>query len=682
YPALDCKYTAKNGGIYITRYLIQGPHYYTLIAYGKKETPVMQQFLDSFEIVPYQYGEAKAGTDTSLYFKFESPVFPETKKQKLEFPRFSYLGVEEDIDEKDQLEEGIYRTRIISNDTTGEKIYVAFYKSSRYFYRKDSTGMDSDDEVSVMGDTSWIVKSNKISRLSNGMKVRDIVVTDTGSSRSIRTKKFVRNGIGFILMTQQDTLGKSSAFVRSFFDSFSPADTLNGVDLFQKKSDLFFRDFMSSDSMVHKMAVRNIKDIYLDSTDWPGLKKAINSLTFKEKRYLSVKKMLLAKLGRIKTREASNYMRDTYYAAGDTIELQYTALETLLRQRTDYAYSVFRDIIVSEPPVLEKNTERNFSYSNILREDAFARRFQGYDGSFLDELHDSLLLTRTILPDLLPLLNLDDYKGAMMNLLARMIDSNLVKPGDYELYFNKLLLEAKQEMKKQAIAERKKAIERAEENKVARKSSTPVVEYVSDGGNDDLSLYSRLLLPYWDKQKAVQGLFQQMLRSNDRQLKYNSLIALMRNNKPHPDSLLDYFAMLDEYRYDLYRDLKKMGRSAKFPVKYNNHLDLGKSMLLTSKEYGKPDTLVYIDKMRADLKNKKGFIYFYKYKSKKEDMTWKLATVGLVPEDPKQFEFAEGKEKASENQLFMDLAQARRLNYTNLSDTKINDDEPLAEQLR
>jgi hypothetical protein len=36
YPALDCKYIHKDGSTILTRFLIQGPHYYTLVAHGKK----------------------------------------------------------------------------------------------------------------------------------------------------------------------------------------------------------------------------------------------------------------------------------------------------------------------------------------------------------------------------------------------------------------------------------------------------------------------------------------------------------------------------------------------------------------------------------------------------------------------------------------------------------------------
>ena len=90
---------------------------------------------------------------------------------------------------------------------------------------------------------------------------------------------------------------------------------------------------------------------------------------------------------------------------------------------------------------------------------AYRKKFSYDNGSFLDELSDSLALTRAILPDLLPLLNLDDYEPAMMQLLATMIDSSLLTPKDYESWFSKFFIEAKQELKKQSIAEKQKAIQ-------------------------------------------------------------------------------------------------------------------------------------------------------------------------------------------------------------------------------
>ena len=270
-----------------------------------------------------------------------------------------------------------------------------------------------------------------------------------------------------------------------------------------------------------------------------------------------------------------------------------------------------------------------------------------------------------------------------MRLLGEMIDSNLVTTKDYEMYFSKFLIEAKQELKKQSIAEKKKAIEKAEESKEDKKTTSYYDEAEKDSGNDGLSLYASLLLPFWETNSAVQPLIQQMLKSDDKRLKYNTMMMLLRQNKSFPDSLLNYFASMDDYRYELYTDLKEKKKSDKFPSLYNNHLDLGRSSLMNKKTYGKPDSLIYVDRLPAEYKGKKGFIYFYKYKNKKDDLTWKLAVAGLTPLDPKQFEYEDSLKfsfPALSYSLFS-LTNYNRYNFTNFTETKIEQDEPMTKQL-
>lgn len=687
YPAMDGRYKDKAGSVYLTRFIIQGPHYYTLIAHGKQEIPAMKNFLNSFEIKPFIYREAKQQKDTSLYFTVTTPVYPEDKKIKLDIPRYSYFGGdEEDEDEEseeDQLEGGAYRNKTISNDTTGEKIFVAFYRSPGYFYTKDSATFDNDNKKTFFADSTWIFKLKKKTELPNKMKVWEAIVTDTGSSRSLWTKTYYKDGIGFSLSTESDTLTQPSSFIKQFFETFTPADTLKGMNPFVKKSSLFFEDFMSKDTALHKRAVSHFDDIYLDSSDLPQLKKAITLLNWNEKKYLDTKKSLIGKLGDINASAVSDYLKELYYALDDTVQLQYAALESLLQHKTTYAFTVFRDIINTEPPVLEPDAAgSDYSIYPPLSSLRKSGRYNNNNGKFLDELSDSLKLTRTILPNLLPLLNLEDYKSSIMKLLGEMVDSNLVMPKDYEMYFGKFLIEAKQELKKQSIAEKKKAIEKAEESKEEKKTAS-YIDDEKDTGNDDLSLYATLLLPFRESNPAVQPLIEQMLKSNDKQLKYSTMLLLLQHNKPFPDSLLNYFGSLDDYRYKLYNDLKRLKRPEKFPALYNNHLDLGKSSLLDKETYAKPDSVVYIDRLGAEYKEKKGFIYFYKYKIKKDDLSWKLAVVGLVPEDPKQFEFEDSikLDIPGFNYSLFSPTDYNRYDFTDFTGTKIEQDEPMMKQL-
>ena len=112
--------------------------------------------------------------------------------------------------------------------------------------------------------------------------------------------------------------------------------------------------------------------------------------------------------------------------------------------------------------------------------------------------------------------------------------------------------------------------------------------------------------------------------------------------------MINYFAGMDNYRYELYTDLKTIGKGAKFPGQYNNHIDLAKSKLLSEKAYDKPDSIVYIDRLPAEVKNKKGYVYFFRYKTKKDDANWKIAMAGLIPEDAGQFEFEKEEIKTGE----------------------------------
>jgi uncharacterized protein YbaP (TraB family) len=692
YPALDCKYKDKDSSIFLVRFIIQGPHYYSIIAHGKNESQKMQTFLNSFEIKPYTYEEAREKVDTSLYYKVKSPVYPEDKKIKLDMPRYGFYGNygdgDEDDSEQGKLEEGTYRNKVIANDTTGEKIYASFYKTSRYTYIKDSADLERDN-TDFRRDSSWIVRMKKRSGTPGKMRVWEVQLSDSNSSRMLWAKSFYKDGVGFSIMTETDTLSKPSAFIRNFFETFTPADTLKGVNPFEKKTRVFFDDLFSSDSVIVKRAYRSLSRMDFDSADLPQLKKAIGRMNWDIKKYLESKKDLIEKLGDIDVKACSDYLKELYYAAGDTVELQYSILEALLQHKTDYAFKLFRDIVTAEPPVLNVKDNSNYDYSYLYsgrgrKKSNFS--FSYSNGNFFDELSDTLQLTKTILPDLLPLINLDDYEKPIMNLLEEMVDSNLLKPKDYEVYFSKFLIEAKQELKKQVIAEKKKAIEKAENKKENKNDLRYLADEEKDTGNDDLNLYAKLLLPFIDINPNVRPVIDQMLRSNDKRLKFNTLLLLIKNKKTYPDTLIKYFAAQNEYRYELYSELKDLKQKELFPASFNNHIDLAKSRLLDENSYNKPDSILYIDRMAASYKGKQGFIYFFKIKPKKDDGFWKIATVGLVPQDPKEFEFEPEEHSLSPfNSYSLLLSSFNNFNeydFTRITDTKIKEEEPLPDQLK
>jgi hypothetical protein len=129
-------------------------------------------------------------------------------------------------------------------------------------------------------------------------------------------------------------------------------------------------------------------------------------LGWKEKNYLNIKNDLIEQLGTINSQQTSLYLKDIYYAAGDTVDIQYAALKSLLDQQTKISFGVFRDILVNDPPVINLDSDSDND---------------SYDESFFDGLYDSLRLTATIVRDIFPLINIDDYKDPVLQLMASLV---------------------------------------------------------------------------------------------------------------------------------------------------------------------------------------------------------------------------------------------------------------------
>ena len=80
----------------------------------------------------------------------------------------------------------------------------------------------------------------------------------------------------------------------------------------------------------------------MDSTDLPLLTKAIHSFKWSEKKYLERKISFISKLGSIPVKASADLLKDIYYAAGDTVQLQHAALTALLTQKTQYSFNLFK----------------------------------------------------------------------------------------------------------------------------------------------------------------------------------------------------------------------------------------------------------------------------------------------------------------------------------------------------
>jgi uncharacterized protein YbaP (TraB family) len=681
YPVLDCKYKHKDGTLSTVRYLLQGPNYFAQVAHYKTETKNVKQYFDSFKIVPFIYPEVKPRVDTGMHFTVQSPLFPDAKKQNDLMESIKNMMGQYTDETEDLLPE--FGMKTIGNDTIGEKIFVAFAKSPKNTYLKDSAKIFENNEYGFSGSKNqsyrYIQKDSGVT--ASGMRYLFQQVTDTNSSRTIISKAFYKSGNYFALAALTDTLTPRSSLLYNFIKTFTPADTVKGESPFIKRNAEFFINFASKDSATHAKAMKRLATIEFDSADVPQLKKIIDTLSWKTKDYLQLKQNFIGRLEEIKDSSLVNYLKQLYVAARDTADLQNTVLQTLLDMKTKRSFIAFKDLIITEPPVVISGGSSDYNYGTmpydvvgkLARSFSKAKRNYGNDEGNWYPLYDTLSLAKAIFPDILQLINLDDYKDKVMELLTTMVDSGYVDAKDYESYFLKFYAEAKQELKKEKAGENQKAIAKAEKENKADEEESTYYNRSSDGdtGNELLQTYAVLLLPNWDKNPGIATFFNDIMKLKNKRIRFNAMLLLLRNKKAVSDSLVNAYAADDEYRVELYRKLKTAKLLNKFPPKYNYQLDLVKGALVSASVYEKYDTLVLLGKIPVTYKNKKGLVYFFKYKNKKTEKKWKIVTYGLQPENIKEFD--------DDNN---DFTTSSTYSYDRGNTDKLDETKPVKEQLQ
>jgi len=239
-----------------------------------------------------------------------------------------------------------------------------------------------------------------------------------------------------------------------------------------------------------------------------------------------------------------------------------------------------------------------------------------------------------------------------------LVDSNLVKAADYESYFTKIYFDAKVELKKLQIKD-----EKILEKELLKEEDDNKLNYANYGryNKSDLEGYSVLLIPFYDTTKSVQLYFERLLQSREPDVRLTAAVLMLRNNIPVADSILINLAAEDKYSSKLYVKLEKIKRLDKFPAKYKNQLEIARSFLLADKSYDKVDSVAFIKKQPAAYLDKKGVVYFFKYRVNKED-DWKIGISGLQADDEKNI--------LTDDKL------------TSMTDKKIKKDESLDEQLQ
>lgn len=616
--SLDIQYSLKDGGTLKARAFIKGAQYYLLTARSRNSKAVFSRFFNSFHTTPFSYSAPVMYTDMSLGFSVMTPVQPAIDQDLKDFLNKQQFGTLSILLNERYLPRPIPRSACFKSDSTGEAIQVIVSEFPKYYHSKDTADFWNTEMNWEKLKDNFIIDSRNYHTSADSSLICEYVLSDTNTDRRIRGMAIVYGNRMYKLQTIMDSHAGESSFVKDFFSSFRPLKNSAAAGVFTSKSTALFNDMVSSDSAVQKIARSAINMVNLEGNDIDALKSTFRSLTYGSRDYLLSKTGLIQSAASIKDtiqqQERLAWLASVYHDYADTGMYQNAALRAIASIKTKAAYDTLKKILADNPPVFDNTYE----YAVLFR-----------------EIDDSLALAAHLYPDILSLVAFDDYKQPMIQLLAKLVDSNYVQADTYKSQFPKFFFDLQVQAKKlQAQNERELLRSQTDNDRMENYTGNAIPGNIF---NTPINQYLVLLMPFYDENPQVAKIFDRLLQGKDIAVRMNIALLMVRHKKPVPDSIWRSIAADDQYRVSLYEKLEKSGNLSLFPSSFKTQEAISRSLATSNnRSYTRITEIQPMGKQWVQVKNNSGYVYFFKYRIQKQQDDWLMAVSGIQPSDTTQ----------------------------------------------
>lgn len=616
YPTQDVSFRSdRDSAFYFVRLVVDGPHYYLL---GCRNTngDAPERFFGSFSIQPMRYPEGwKEMQDTTLDFNVTALPAPERHRQ-------AYLDKLKNI-----LEEGYRKrtrnyydddveaaedwkkngSRVLKSPLTGEEVAVR----ASVFRAGDAAPTRDSFELEIKKE---LTREQKMAIRESRWEYRDSMLTghflleDTNSTRGIRAKVIVAGKRMYTLTATVNLRAPESAFVRSVFSTFQPADSIAGPLRFGKQnSTAFLNDIYSTDTLKRNTALSEMRRFWssrYQPEDFPTLKAAVENPAFGKLKF-SDRYSILNGIGRCKSPAALPWLRDFYRNHPDSVRYQALALQGLANLKTKESFKTLFELW-RERPVYMRDSRSQMFYN----------------------FNDTLELTAQLFPEFLQFADIESNREEVYGLLHRLVKKGLVKPRIYARLKPALLRETAWYLSQLQVQE--------EEKRSAKKGGDDYnrYDYYSYGSNNATAVIERnfnLLAPFFEKDREVQALLERAIRYGDKQAQLLAYGFYLQNGIPVAPEKLKPFIEDDKTRSLLFEKLARLKKLPIYAPWFSDTTALARSYVMDKGQNRDIDSIRFISQHKTVLDNKAATLYFFDIK-RADDKDWGLASV-IMPRD-------------------------------------------------
>lgn len=582
YPAKE--FIISTGSqIYKAKLALRGARGYILMAIAAPNqmySPRTEDFFNSFAFIPYETSSWNQEKVSEYGFKVTVPSpFVEEKDTT--------------ITSGSLLKRSVTYTSLDPNSGTS---YIVVGNTYNDYY--ESYGMDSlfagvrkslqNEQDSIVKDTAFAI---------NGMTAHEYIVNTNGNYARKRIRVIPRGEDIFYLIT---ILPKNELYnpqANAFLNSFI-SERLPKMDLTSRKVDKLLADLASADSIIQKNAHAYLYNYNFRKEDLPLLYQALNKEYTETNQVVSgIREDLLEVLFQLNDSTTAPFIASYYKTLPASSPLRARALRVLAGIKSAESVKVLKDILVADPP------------ANLIEA-----------SSIFNPLYDSLVLARTLYPQVLSIVQLPAYKIPVYRLMVVLADSNLLKYDDYKDYKPRILKDCA------LIAEQRKVPRELDDNfyKVSFEGEllANILRKFPEGEERDMNLY-------------------QLTKDKDNNVVLAAVKGLLANNKPVDAKTCLRLAADPKTRLELFEILKKEKKIALFPPKYHSQKSFAESKMLnwlTAME-AEPDGITLLKEKKVSFKGEKGIIYVFKFHYRDDETKnfyWGVS--GLYPSDKEKLD--------------------------------------------
>ncbi len=592
---------------------LNGVHYYVQYAFGNMQMSIPESFFSSFHILPFNYIYKKEEiTDPNMHFMatdetsnlFDESIDKEVnsrynemlKHKKVKDPDYSY--------DKDEREKNYY------SYSSSERIKIDYTKYNDYDFIPENDFWKKQLK-NILFNTSLKVSRKQQSSEKN-TRTLELLLTDTASSRGIQYKGILKDGILFELYAPLDTIMGMQGWLKDFYASFKPKDTVLSKPIFENKIQLLLTDLMSKDSTIKSRAENSLENLafckeYSDAIIAFITDTLINHVSS------DARAQLFVNAGTMKSNNIIEPYKKLYNLYQDSSYLQLNLIKGLSLLKTKESYAAIRELLLYEPPIIGDE----HAVQNVF-----------------DVFYDSLELCKLFYPKWMSLSRFQEYKKPVINLMAALVKEKILTNADYESLKQDILIEANYELKRYNAGRNETG--RNEDNydydykDYGLNSSASISNVASmtySTANDDFMSFIILLSPFYKNDEGVKKFFTKLKASKNEELQLLIQTEQLKNGHSINDSILRAYAKNTKTTFLLYHRLKEIKQLQYFPKDYYTQSYFCEVFLqdkISNKHGGygdrkdkQPEKLSYYKSIATKNKREKGKIYIFKREENK-----------------------------------------------------------------